>query len=130
MDSINFRNDVTPPAFAEPSNKTSESNDFAKEFASTSDSVTSPESPSASNRSRTSFLYGSASQKAPTTSSRSDGFSPLHVACDNGNIDTVQALLKSHADVNVTNKDGETPLHLACHKDRTDIITDIIQAHH
>ena len=93
MASINIPNSGTSSVFTESSNKTSESNDFAKELASTSDRAAPPESISASNRSRTSFLYSSASQKTPTTSFQSDGFSPLHFACRCSNMDAVQKLL-------------------------------------
>jgi hypothetical protein len=71
-----------------------------------SDRVTSPESTSASDRLRTSLLYGSDSQnsEAPTASSRLDDFSPLHSAYRNGEMrvtctDIVQALLDSNPDV-------------------------------
>jgi ankyrin repeat protein len=120
MDSINFKSNVL--ASAESSN---ESDDSSEEFASISDRVTLlPKNTSASNRSQTRCLYGSISQnsKAPTTSSRSDGFSPLHSACADGNIDTVQTLLVSGADVNVTSATGSTPLHLACYKGYTDVV--------
>ncbi|KAK7093787.1 E3 ubiquitin-protein ligase MIB2-like [Littorina saxatilis] len=38
---------------------------------------------------------------------------PLHIACLNGQMQTVEALLELGAEVNLMDKDGDTPLHLA-----------------
>jgi ankyrin repeat protein len=150
MDSINFRNDVTPPAFAEPSNKTSQYNCFAGKFASRSDRVTLPENPSAPNRLKMSLLFDSASQNSenPTTASRlayTDNHSnrtvavshrfktvgendfSLHTACADGNMDLVLELLTSDADVTVTSANGQTPLHLACLKGHTNIVKILLE---
>jgi ankyrin repeat protein len=43
-----------------------------------------------------------------------DGYTPLHVACINGNIDIVNILLKCNSSVNLCDTDGFTPLHVAC----------------
>lgn len=44
---------------------------------------------------------------------RPGGWTALHVAVNNGDVEECAALLKSGADVNVTSADGTTPLHLA-----------------
>jgi ankyrin repeat protein len=40
-----------------------------------------------------------------------NGFTPLHVACDNGHIDIVNILLKCNSNVNLCDTNGFTPLH-------------------
>jgi ankyrin repeat protein len=50
------------------------------------------------------------------------GQTPLHVASELGNMDLVQLLLDSGANVTVTNANGQTPLHLACAKGHTDVV--------
>jgi hypothetical protein len=67
MVSINIPDIAPPLALAEQNNKTSGSNDFAGELASTSDKSTLPENTNAPNRSKTSTLYGSASQNSETS---------------------------------------------------------------
>lgn len=48
---------------------------------------------------------------------------PLHVACEEGNITAVKELLmNSRVDVNAKNTDGQTPFYLACKKGRTEIV--------
>jgi ankyrin repeat protein len=43
------------------------------------------------------------------------GITPLHMACQAGNLDGVEALLKErNIDVNVQDSNGDTPLHEAC----------------
>jgi ankyrin repeat protein len=43
-----------------------------------------------------------------------NGSTPLHVACYNGNIDIVNILLKYNSSVNLCSTNGYTPLHAAC----------------
>ena len=45
---------------------------------------------------------------------KSYGYTPLHIACQNGDTNEVEKLLKDGANVNETNVHGETPLHIAC----------------
>ena len=47
-------------------------------------------------------------RKKPTTST-----TPLHRAADEGNVDQIQSLIASGADINAKNERGETPLHKA-----------------
>ena len=123
MDSINLKNNVPPSASAEPNDKTSESSDFAEEFASASDKGTSPKSRSAPDRLETSLLYGSDSQNSenPTTSFRPDDFS-LHAACSDGDVPLVQKLIDSRAVFNMKDESGNRPLHIACYKGHTEVV--------
>jgi ankyrin repeat protein len=41
-----------------------------------------------------------------------DGYTPLHIACRNDNIDIVNSLLKCNSSVNLFGTDGYTPLHI------------------
>ncbi|XP_023314785.1 ankyrin-3-like [Trichogramma pretiosum] len=43
-----------------------------------------------------------------------EGNTPLHLALDNGLIDTIESLLRNGADPNLSNAEGRTPLHVAC----------------
>ncbi|KAG9400207.1 hypothetical protein AC1031_011118 [Aphanomyces cochlioides] len=43
-----------------------------------------------------------------------DGWTPLHYACDNRQVTSVQPLLQAGASVNATDEGGYTPLHLLC----------------
>jgi len=43
-----------------------------------------------------------------------DGWTPLHYACDNRQVSSVQILLKMGANVNAVDESGYTPLHLVC----------------
>jgi hypothetical protein len=72
MFSINSTNNVPPLASAGSSNEISESNGFAGEVASTSDRSTLPETTSASDRSETSLLYGSALESFEPIEERRD----------------------------------------------------------
>jgi ankyrin repeat protein len=45
-----------------------------------------------------------------------NGYTPLHLACRNGNIDVVNSLLKCNSSVNICGTNGYTPLHTACIK--------------
>lgn len=42
------------------------------------------------------------------------GQSPLHIACQSGNIEAVVSLINHNANINTTNELGESPLHIAC----------------
>jgi ankyrin repeat protein len=43
-----------------------------------------------------------------------NGYTPLHAACQNGHIDVVNILLKYNSSVNLCGTDRDTPLHFAC----------------
>ncbi|KAL7295714.1 hypothetical protein TKK_0011061 [Trichogramma kaykai] len=43
-----------------------------------------------------------------------DHCTPFHIACKGRNIDSVQYLIQSHADINAESFKGETPLYFAC----------------
>ena len=137
MDYTNLNNKIAYLTLVEQNNKTSGSNDFAGELASTSDKGTSPKSTNAQNRSETSTLYGSASQDSenPTTSSNcaenhsnsavaasheNDDF-PLHTACADGNMNLVQELLDNDANFEMEDDDDTTPLHIACLNGHTSV---------
>lgn len=55
----------------------------------------------------------------PTTNGDIRGRTPLHLACEDGTIDIVKALLARHnIDVNMKDMFRKTPLHLACYYGR------------
>ena len=56
-----------------------------------------------------------------------NGFTPLHVACYNGNIDIVNSLLKYNSSVNLCDTDGSTPLHAACINGNIDIVNSLLK---
>jgi ankyrin repeat protein len=56
-----------------------------------------------------------------------NGFTPLHVACDNGDIDIVNILLKCNSSVNLCDTNGYTPLHVACIHDNIDIVNILLK---
>lgn len=49
-------------------------------------------------------------------------FTPLIMACNAGNVNTVRLLLEHGADVNATDPDGVTPLYIACENDNSAIV--------
>lgn len=55
-------------------------------------------------------------------SRNSDGWTPLHAACYNDQLDSVEALVKAGADVNALCKDGDTPLHYACAQGAVNVV--------
>ena len=66
-------------------------------------------------RAGTRSSWGSCSSTAPTQTraSQAGGFTPLHAAAQNGDRDSVEALLESGADPAAANDDGRTPGELA-----------------
>jgi ankyrin repeat protein len=56
-----------------------------------------------------------------------NGFTPLHVACYNGNIDIVNSLLKCNSSANLYNTNGFTPLHAACINGNIDIVNSLLK---
>jgi len=62
-----------------------------------------------------------------------DGNTPLHIACENGNIDIAKALLTAlgnleSMDLNIQNNDGNTPLHKACENGNIDVAKALLTA--
>jgi len=61
------------------------------------------------------------------------GYTPLHLACDRGNIDIVRLLLEKGADRNLKDPDNLSPLELAKEAGRSDIeamLSSIHERHH
>ena len=56
-----------------------------------------------------------------------DFMSPLHLACDIGNIEIVQLLLENGADIDVLDNDFMTPLHYASNRNHFKIIKKLIK---
>ena len=56
-----------------------------------------------------------------------DGITALHIACENGEDEGVDALLECGANMNLQNKKGMTPLHLACENGFTTIVAKMLQ---
>ena len=52
-----------------------------------------------------------------------DGASPLYIASQHGNVDTVKVLIKAGANVNQADTtNGQSPLYTACHNKHHDIV--------
>lgn len=56
-----------------------------------------------------------------------NGYSALHYAAIQGDIEKVNTLLKNGADINIKNKYGNTPLHAAVILKRTDVIKSLLE---
>ena len=54
------------------------------------------------------------------------GKTPLHLAADKGQLDTVKELVATGADVNARNNEGYTPLHLATNKGQLDTVKELV----
>ncbi|KAK7443155.1 hypothetical protein BaRGS_00040475 [Batillaria attramentaria] len=52
----------------------------------------------------------------------------LFRVCDNGELDSLQNLVRHGVDVNVVNDKGQTPLHIACTRGREDTVKLLLQA--
>lgn len=55
------------------------------------------------------------------------GWTPLHCACQHGNLDCVTELLKAGANVRIADKNGKTPLHIAACQAKNNIIDAMIE---
>ena len=58
----------------------------------------------------------------------SDGWMPLHVACEEGHTDVATMLLAANAEVNPAGQDGTTPLIFACQEGHADLVTNLLAA--
>jgi ankyrin repeat protein len=56
------------------------------------------------------------------------GFTPLHIACCRGSINTVKALVVAGADVNAQNVNRRTPLHYACNGGHAQVVQLLLEA--
>ncbi|KTC99374.1 ankyrin repeat domain-containing protein [Legionella erythra] len=52
----------------------------------------------------------------------------LWIACQNGHLDVVKALINARADVKAYTNDGSTPLHIACQNGHLDVVKTLITA--
>ncbi|KAK6636534.1 hypothetical protein RUM43_010196 [Polyplax serrata] len=52
-----------------------------------------------------------------------DGYTPLHLCCQWGLVDVVQALVEHDTEINKTDSEGKSPLHLAIENQHKDIIS-------
>ena len=57
-----------------------------------------------------------------------DGWQPLMIAVEAGNVERLNMLLAAKADVNMQSKDGSTPLHLAAQHGRREIMSSLLNA--
>ena len=55
---------------------------------------------------------------------------PLHEACNRGNLAIVKELLNHGADVDIRNDDEEIPLHTACKEGFVEIVKEILRRNH
>ncbi len=56
------------------------------------------------------------------------GYTPLYLACEKGNLKTIQLLLHKTADINIANgPNGETALHLATKKNKLDVLALVLE---
>ena len=55
---------------------------------------------------------------------------PLHEACNSGNLAIVKELLNYGADVDILNDDEEVPLHMACKEGFVEIVKEILRRNH
>ena len=67
--------------------------------------------------------------KVDYTQRNKSGNTPLHVACENGNLDCLGILLQfsSKGGINKGNKYKSTPLHLACQSGRREVVTFLLE---
>ena len=57
-----------------------------------------------------------------------NGYTALHIACENNNINVVKLLLKNNANLNIQNENGDTPLHIATKLTHLDIAKMLLKA--
>jgi hypothetical protein len=57
-----------------------------------------------------------------------DGYTPLHAACEEGHIEVVRLLVKAGADKEKAATDGCTPLHAACGKGHIKVVRLLVEA--
>ena len=60
--------------------------------------------------------------KSALFSEDKDGLTPLHIACENGDIHLVETLLNKGADADQKNVQGSTPLNSAIRKSRKETV--------
>lgn len=56
-----------------------------------------------------------------------NGYSPLHWACRNGKVDTLNILVEAKADIEAPSNNGVRPLHLACNTIREILVKRLIE---
>mmetsp|Transcript_1531 Transcript_1531/g.2188 ORF Transcript_1531/g.2188 Transcript_1531/m.2188 type:complete len:176 (+) Transcript_1531:47-574(+) len=61
-------------------------------------------------------------------SKNEDGWTPLHMAAFNNQVEIVNTLIKSGAKVNAKCKDGDTPLHYASAQGSSDCLAPLVKA--
>jgi len=56
------------------------------------------------------------------------GYTPLHLACEQGHVEVVRRLIESGANKDLADKYGETPLHIACIEGHLEVARLLIQS--
>jgi ankyrin repeat protein len=66
---------------------------------------------------------------APVNARQQHGWTPLHAAAQNGNLEIIEILLQNGADPSIKNEEGVTALDLARKQNRTDVVNRLAVAH-